>query len=125
MRVLAFDCVVLHDVDTIAGDERIPYRCPRARAAVHLAVAVEKYNFTLPFSRYFGGVLVVSREQFARINGASNVYFGWGGEGAHLPTPHPLPLPLSLSLLLIHSSSASLANWGQEQIEMRVISICS
>ena len=121
----AFDCVVLHDVDTIAGDERIPYRCPRARAALHLAVAVEKYNFTLPFSRYFGGVLVVSREQFARINGASNVYFGWGGEGAHFPTPHPLAVPHFLFLILCpsfpvpHSSltlsaSASLANWGQK-----------
>lgn len=85
MRVAAFDCVVLHDVDTIAGDERIPYRCPGvgdSSSAVHLAVAVEKYNYTLPFPRYFGGVLVVSREQFAHINGASNVYFGWGGEGA-------------------------------------------
>jgi predicted glycosyltransferase involved in capsule biosynthesis len=29
---------------------------------------------------YFGGVSAVSKDQYKRINGASNVFWGWGGE---------------------------------------------
>lgn len=34
----------------------------------------------LRYSGYFGGVTALSREQFFKVNGFSNNYWGWGGE---------------------------------------------
>lgn len=31
----------------------------------------------------FGGVTVVSKKVFLDVNGYSNLYFGWGGEGIY------------------------------------------
>ncbi|XP_041670653.1 beta-1,4-galactosyltransferase 1-like [Cheilinus undulatus] len=73
-----YDCFVFSDVDLVPMDDRNLYRCfdtPR-----HLAVAVDKFNFHLPYETIFGGVISLSKEQFLRINGFSNTYWGWGGE---------------------------------------------
>lgn len=37
-------------------------------------------SFRLRYSGYFGGVTALSREQFFKVNGFSNNYWGWGGE---------------------------------------------
>ncbi|MEE6459994.1 hypothetical protein FKM82_000817 [Ascaphus truei] len=34
----------------------------------------------LPYNQYFGGVSALSKEQFEKINGFPNSYWGWGGE---------------------------------------------
>ena len=34
----------------------------------------------LPYWQYFGGVSAMSKEQFQKINGLPNSYWGWGGE---------------------------------------------
>ncbi|KAI4891844.1 hypothetical protein NFI96_029010 [Prochilodus magdalenae] len=34
----------------------------------------------LPYNQYFGGVSSMSKEQFLKINGFPNNYWGWGGE---------------------------------------------
>lgn len=34
----------------------------------------------LPYTQYFGGVSAVTPEQYMKMNGFPNHYWGWGGE---------------------------------------------
>ncbi|KAF7236490.1 Beta-1,4-galactosyltransferase 1 [Varanus komodoensis] len=73
-----YDCFVFSDVDLIPMDDRNTYKCysqPR-----HLSVSMDKFGFRLPYNQYFGGVSALSKEQFQKINGFPNNYWGWGGE---------------------------------------------
>ncbi|KAM6924242.1 beta-1,4-galactosyltransferase 1 [Xenentodon cancila] len=73
-----YDCFVFSDVDLIPMDDRNTYRCfsqPR-----HLSVSMDKFGFRLPYNQYFGGVSSLSKDQFLKINGFPNNYWGWGGE---------------------------------------------
>ncbi|XP_077365421.1 beta-1,4-galactosyltransferase 1-like [Festucalex cinctus] len=73
-----YRCFVFSDVDLVPMDDRNLYRCfgnPR-----HLAVAMDKFQFSLPYQNYFGGVCSLSKEQYLRINGFPNTFWGWGGE---------------------------------------------
>uniref|UniRef100_A0A4W4GGJ8 Beta-1,4-galactosyltransferase n=1 Tax=Electrophorus electricus TaxID=8005 RepID=A0A4W4GGJ8_ELEEL len=73
-----YDCFVFSDVDIIPMDDRNTYRChdqPR-----HLAVALDKFGFRLPYNQIFGGISAMSKDQYLKINGFPNNYWGWGGE---------------------------------------------
>lgn len=73
-----YDCFVFSDVDLIPTDDNNLYKCfdnPR-----HLSVAMDKFGYRLPYKTYFGGVSSLSKEQFIKINGFPNTYWGWGGE---------------------------------------------
>ncbi|RVE67531.1 hypothetical protein OJAV_G00104450 [Oryzias javanicus] len=73
-----YDCFVFSDVDLIPMDDRNTYKCfsqPR-----HLSVSMDKFGFRLPYNQFFGGVSSLSKEQFLKINGFPNNYWGWGGE---------------------------------------------
>ncbi|XP_026148171.1 beta-1,4-galactosyltransferase 2-like [Mastacembelus armatus] len=73
-----YECFVFSDIDLVPTDDRNIYKCfdnPR-----HLAVAMDKFNFQLPYNNYFGGVSSLSKKQYLRINGFPNTYWGWGGE---------------------------------------------
>lgn len=73
-----FHCFVFHDVDMIPEDDRNMYSCPKLPR--HLSVAVDKFNYTLPYSMLVGGVFAIRVEHFLTVNGYSNLYWGWGGE---------------------------------------------
>ncbi|KRY08885.1 Beta-1,4-N-acetylgalactosaminyltransferase bre-4 [Trichinella patagoniensis] len=78
MRLYNWTCFVFHDVDLLPENDLNSYSCldtPR-----HLSVAVDKFNYRLPYASIFGGVTALTAEQFRRINGFSNEYWGWGGE---------------------------------------------
>ncbi|XP_077983536.1 beta-1,4-galactosyltransferase 6-like isoform X2 [Glandiceps talaboti] len=73
-----WDCYIFHDVDHIPENDNNYYGCgllPR-----HFVRGVDKYGYWLPTNRTFGGVSGVTREQFIRVNGATNIFWGWGGE---------------------------------------------
>ncbi|BFZ14000.1 hypothetical protein BsWGS_17039 [Bradybaena similaris] len=75
-KVGKFDCVILHDVDMIPTHDSCLYRCgdnPR-----HFISSINSNG--LPYDTYFGGVVGMKSDQYLRINGYSNLYFGWGGE---------------------------------------------
>ena len=73
-----YSCFVFSDVDLIPMDDRNSYGCfnePR-----HLAVAMDKFGFQMPYQGFFGGVASFSKKQYMAINGFPNNYWGWGGE---------------------------------------------
>nr|XP_033774138.1 beta-1,4-galactosyltransferase 1 isoform X2 [Geotrypetes seraphini] len=78
LKDYAYDCFVFSDVDLIPMDDRNTYKCynqPR-----HLSVSMDKFGFRLPYNQFFGGVSALSKNQFQKINGFPNNYWGWGGE---------------------------------------------
>ncbi|XP_041452641.1 beta-1,4-galactosyltransferase 6-like [Lytechinus variegatus] len=73
-----YDCYVIHDVDNVPLDDRNYYGCtdmPR-----HFISGLDKFNYTLRYGGYFGGVSGLTKDNIIRINGFPNVYWGWGGE---------------------------------------------
>lgn len=78
LRDLDFGCFVFHDVDLIPEDDRNMYSCPHMPR--HMSVAVDKFNYTLPYSLLVGGVFSIRLDHFLAVNGYSNLYWGWGGE---------------------------------------------
>ena len=42
--------------------------------------SLNEFRYNLPYSEMTGGALAIRTEQLRRVNGFSNVFFGWGGE---------------------------------------------
>ncbi|XP_013110350.2 beta-1,4-N-acetylgalactosaminyltransferase bre-4 isoform X1 [Stomoxys calcitrans] len=78
MKLFKWDCFIFHDVDLLPLDNRNLYNCPRQPR--HMSVAIDKFNYKLPYRTIFGGVSAMTRQHFLAVNGFSNSYFGWGGE---------------------------------------------
>ncbi|XP_067664969.1 beta-1,4-galactosyltransferase 4-like [Haliotis asinina] len=77
LKTKNFTCFIFHDVDLLPVTDHNLYRCgatPR-----HMAVSNSKLD-NVSFPEYAGGVVAVSRDVYQRVNGHSNLYFGWGGE---------------------------------------------
>ncbi|XP_071113251.1 beta-1,4-N-acetylgalactosaminyltransferase bre-4-like [Haliotis cracherodii] len=73
-----FQCFIFHDVDHIPENDLNLYNCQRSPS--HLAVSVDKNNYKLPYPGAFGGVVALTKEHVIKVNGWSNMYFGWGCE---------------------------------------------
>lgn len=65
-----------HDIDMLPMNDECDYAYPES--PTHLATNVEVHNNELPYPQYFGGVIVISREDFENANGYSNEYWGYG-----------------------------------------------
>ncbi|CDQ98281.1 unnamed protein product, partial [Oncorhynchus mykiss] len=78
MKDLDWDCLVFHDVDHIPENDRNYYGC--GQMPRHFAAKLDKYMYLLPYSEFFGGVSGLTVEQFRKINGFPNAFWGWGGE---------------------------------------------
>lgn len=78
MKREKFDCFVFHDVDHIPENDRTYYGCPGMPR--HYATQLDIHLYHLEYDDFFGGVSGVTAEQFAKVNGFSNQFWGWGGE---------------------------------------------
>ena len=72
------DYFCFHDVDMIPN-EYVDYSYPD-NAAIHLAAKVSQFKYELPCEEYCGGVNLFTKNDFVKINGFSNEYWGWGAE---------------------------------------------
>ncbi|XP_069492029.1 beta-1,4-galactosyltransferase 4 [Ambystoma mexicanum] len=73
-----WDCFIFHDVDLVPENDFNLYLCDNEPK--HLVVGRNVTGYRLRYKGYFGGVTAMTREQFAKVNGYSNNYWGWGGE---------------------------------------------
>ncbi|NXW87900.1 B4GT4 galactosyltransferase, partial [Alopecoenas beccarii] len=73
-----WDCFIFHDVDLVPENDFNIYTCDRQPK--HLVVGRNNTGYRLRYQGYFGGVTALTRDQFSKVNGFSNNYWGWGGE---------------------------------------------
>lgn len=84
MKLYDWQCFIFHDVDLLPEDDRNIYSCPEQPR--HMSVAIDKFQYKLPYGSIFGGISALKTEHFVKINGFSNDYWGWGGEDDDLST---------------------------------------
>ena len=78
------DYFVFHDIDMLPDENSDYSYCD---TPTHLAQKLEELSFKNPkqgwgryYKEYFGGVTMFNKEDFIKINGYSNNYWGWGKE---------------------------------------------
>lgn len=71
-----YDYYILHDVDMIPVYADYSY----PDVPTHLATHCSQFDYEMPYEDYFGGVVLVSKEDYAKANGFPNEFWGWGGE---------------------------------------------
>ncbi|KAI6171161.1 Beta-1,4-N-acetylgalactosaminyltransferase bre-4 [Aphelenchoides bicaudatus] len=83
-KLYKWDCYVFHDVDLLPENDKNIYSCPEQPR--HLSVAVDTLDYKLSYVSLFGGATALTRQQFEKLNGFSNDYWGWGGEDDDIST---------------------------------------
>jgi hypothetical protein len=71
-----YDRYIFHDVDSYPDKDLIDLYTQYINYNIHYACNDYKYNF----STFLGGVIGFNKEDFEKINGFPNTFFGWGGE---------------------------------------------
>ncbi|CAF0782848.1 unnamed protein product [Adineta ricciae] len=74
-----FNCFIFHDVDLLPENDYNIYECD-PKTPRHLSPAVDELRYVLMYNHLVGGVLALRKEQFVKVNGWSNLYWGWGAE---------------------------------------------
>ncbi|XP_039291383.1 beta-1,4-galactosyltransferase 7 [Nilaparvata lugens] len=71
------DYIAMHDVDLLPMNPLLSYAYPH-NGLFH--VASPQLHPRYHYSTFVGGILLVKREDFEKVNGMSNKYWGWGLE---------------------------------------------
>ncbi|MCJ8748387.1 hypothetical protein PDJAM_G00164270 [Pangasius djambal] len=78
LKDFSWDCFIFHDIDLVPENDHNLYTCEQQPK--HLVVGRNSTGYKLRYKGYFGGVTAMTREQFSKVNGFPNTYWGWGGE---------------------------------------------
>ncbi|BHF78521.1 hypothetical protein SprV_0602163400 [Sparganum proliferum] len=82
-RLHGIDCFIFHDVDKVPTSSTTVYEC--GQNVRQLATAFRSDSGTRWLYREFlGAVTALSWEHVEKLNGASNIFYGWGGEDDEL-----------------------------------------
>ncbi|KAL7056297.1 hypothetical protein AAHC03_020626 [Spirometra sp. Aus1] len=73
------DCFIFHDVDKVPTSLSTVYECGQNVRQLAIAFRSEKETKWL-YREFLGAVTAFSWKHLERINGASNLFYGWGGE---------------------------------------------
>lgn len=73
---------IFHDVDQLIDVRRTDPITAYASTdnVVHLGTKLEQFGYKLPDKEFFGGVTIFSKSAMEKINGWSNLIWGWGSE---------------------------------------------
>lgn len=71
------DYLAMHDVDLLPLNPQLSYSYP-SNGPFH--VAAPQLHPKYHYSTFVGGILLLTREHFEKLNGLSNKYWGWGLE---------------------------------------------
>lgn len=71
-----FDYFIIHDVDAIPENVDYSY----CENPCHLGTQVQQFGYKLPYTTFFGSVILMPNNVFEEINGYDNNFFFWGGE---------------------------------------------
>ena len=74
-----------------------------------MSVAVDKFDYQLPYEGIFGGVSAISVKHFNFVNGFSNQFWGWGGEDDDMSKR------LTMNNLEVTRYSPDIARWDRRQ----------
>ncbi|XP_035725911.1 beta-1,4-N-acetylgalactosaminyltransferase bre-4-like isoform X1 [Vespa mandarinia] len=77
-KINDFHCFIFQDIDLIPQNPNNIYACTKMPR--HMSSSVNTFRYNLPYTGLFGGAIALTRKQFERVNGFSNVFYGWGGE---------------------------------------------
>ncbi|XP_076809920.1 beta-1,4-galactosyltransferase 6-like isoform X1 [Clavelina lepadiformis] len=78
LKMKHHDCFIFHDVDHLPENNRNYYGCTDMPRQFRVLLDVNDYSLEYP--TFFGGVTGLTTEQFKKVNGFSNEFWGWGGE---------------------------------------------
>ncbi|BHF79108.1 hypothetical protein SprV_0602222600 [Sparganum proliferum] len=78
-RLHGIDCFIFHDVDKVPSSPYTVYECGKNVRQLATAFRSESGTKWL-YERFLGAVTAFSWDHLEKINGASNIFFGWGGE---------------------------------------------
>lgn len=67
----------MHDVDLLPLNDKLDYGYPET-GCYH--VSSPNLHPKYHYSKYFGGILIITNKVFESVNGMSNKYWGWGLE---------------------------------------------
>ncbi|XP_067935262.1 beta-1,4-galactosyltransferase 7-like [Watersipora subatra] len=77
LSVLDCDYLVMHDVDLLPLNPLLDYGYPEGYV---FHVAAPNLHPLYHYKTFVGGILILTHQDYSRLNGLSNRYWGWGRE---------------------------------------------
>ncbi|VDN09869.1 unnamed protein product [Dibothriocephalus latus] len=78
-RLFGIECFILHDVDKVPSSPFVVYDCGQNVRQLVNAFRTGK-QVTRLYNSFLGAATALSWRHVETINGASNIFYGWGGE---------------------------------------------
>ncbi|KAG7164244.1 beta-1,4-galactosyltransferase 4-like [Homarus americanus] len=77
-----WDCYAFHDVDMLPENDYHLYHCSAQPRHLAVATSNNKYRSShgILYHTYYGGACLMGEGHIRKVNGWSNIYWGWGGE---------------------------------------------